>query len=133
MEQTESGAPAVKALWRRIVDFPLVALIVALALFILSVVIANQIGQLLPAMDRDASLAVNAAISIAVALLVYKLAIRHLGDRPRDDLRLADMPKGLGIGLLFGAILFAAVVGVQQSPMSIISSAKAGPASSFAC
>ena len=35
-----------------------------------------------------------------------------MGEQPRDDLKLADAPKGLGIGLLFGAVLFAAVVGV---------------------
>jgi hypothetical protein len=40
------------------------------------------------------------------------LFIRHLGERPRDDLRLADAPKGLGIGLLLGAVLFSAVVGI---------------------
>ena len=63
-------------------------------------------------MDPNAALAVRAAIGIAVVWTVYKLAIRHLGERPRDDLRLADAPKGLGIGLLVGAALFSAVVGV---------------------
>ena len=113
MEQAEAGTPpAVKPLWRRILDFPLVALVVAVALFILANAIAFQIGKLLPPMDPNARLALRAAIGIAIVWTVYKLAIRHLGERPRDDLRLADAPRGLGIGLLFGAVLFSAVVGV---------------------
>jgi membrane protease YdiL (CAAX protease family) len=112
LEEAQAGSPAVKPLWRRILDFPLVTLIVAIALFILANAIAFQIGKLLPPMDPNARLAVRAVISIAIVWTVYKLAIRHLGERPRDDLRVADAPKGLGIGLLFGAILFSAVVGV---------------------
>ena len=112
MDEAQAGAPAVKPLWRRILDFPLVALIVAVALFILANAIAFQLGKLLPPMDANARLALRALIGIIVVWTVYKLAIRHLGERPRDDLRLADAPKGLGIGLLFGVILFSAVVGV---------------------
>lgn len=113
MEHMDAGAPAAaRPLWRRILDFPLVALVVAVALFILANAIAFQIGKLLPPMDPNASLALRAAIGIAVVWTVYKLAIRQLGERPRDDLKLADAPKGLGIGLLFGAVLFSAIVGV---------------------
>ena len=112
LEQVETGPQAVKPLWRRILDFPLVALVVAVALFILANAIAFQIGKMLPPMDANAGLALRGAIGIAVVWTVYKLAIRHLGERPRDDLRLADAPKGLGLGLLFGAVLFSAVVGV---------------------
>ena len=113
MEQAEAGTPpVVKPMWRRILDFPLVALVVAVALFILANAIAFQIGKLLPPMDPNARLGLRAAIGIAIVWTVYKLAIRYLGERPRDDLRLADAPKGLGIGLLFGAVLFSAVVGV---------------------
>lgn len=111
MEQADAATPAVKPLWRRILDFPLVALVVAIALFLLAVAIGERMGRNLPAMSSDATLAVRAAISIAVVWTVYKVAIRHLGERPRDDLRLADAPKGLGIGLLFGVLLFSIVVG----------------------
>ena len=112
MDQAQAGAPAVKPLWKRILDFPLVTLIVAIVLFVLANAIAFQVNKLLPPMDPTAKLAAQGAIGIAIVLLVYKLAIRHLGERPRDDLRLADMPKGLGIGLLIGLVLFSAVVGV---------------------
>ena len=112
MAQKETSGVGGKPLWRRIIDFPLVALVAAVALFILANALAFQLGKLLPSMDPNAALASRAAIGIAVVWTVYKLAIRHLGERPRDDLRLADAPQGLGIGLLIGAVLFSAVVGV---------------------
>jgi membrane protease YdiL (CAAX protease family) len=112
LDEAGTSAPVVKPLWRRILDFPLVALVVATALFILANAIAFQVNRLLPPMDPDANLAVRAVIGIAIVWTIYKLAIRHLGERPRDDLKLADAPKGLGIGLLVGAVLFTAVVGV---------------------
>jgi membrane protease YdiL (CAAX protease family) len=112
VEEAVAGAPAVKPLWKRILDFPLVALIVSVALFILANALYFQMAKTLPDLGPDATLALRAALNIAVVWTVYKVAIRHLGERPRDDLRLADAPKGLGIGLLFGLILFSAVVGV---------------------
>ena len=51
LDEAQAGAPAVKPLWQRILDFPLVALVVAIALFILANAIAFQIGKLLPPMD----------------------------------------------------------------------------------
>ena len=101
-----------KLTWKRVVDFPLIALLVAVALFVLANVGAGAIDRLLPPLDAPTQSVVRAALSIGLALLVYKLAIRHLGERPRDDLRFRDAPKGLGIGFAFGALLFAAVVGV---------------------
>jgi membrane protease YdiL (CAAX protease family) len=99
-------------LWRRIVDFPLMAMLIAVALFVLANAAALLVIKVLPPLDQAVKTVAQAALIIAITLLVYKLAIRHLGERPRDDLRLADAPKGLGIGLAFGALLFAAVVGV---------------------
>ena len=101
-----------KPLWKRIIDFPLMAMLIALALFVLGNAASILIAKLLPPLDQAVKTVAQAALIIAVTLLVYKLAIRHLGERPRDDLRLADAPKGLGIGLVFGAVLFAAIVGV---------------------
>jgi membrane protease YdiL (CAAX protease family) len=112
VEQAVASEPAAKPLWRRILDFPLVALVVAVALFVLANALAFQMGKNLPPLGPDAILALRAAIGIAVVWTVYKVAIRHLGDSPRDDLKLADAPKGLGIGLLFGFVLFSLVIGV---------------------
>lgn len=112
MEQATAAAPAGKPMWRRIADFPLVAMLIAIALFVLANAIAFQLAKLLPEMDRPARLAVWAVLDIGIVLLVYKLAMRRLGERPRDDLPLTGAAKGLGLGLLFGVALFSLVVGV---------------------
>ncbi|MGI8611066.1 MAG: CPBP family intramembrane glutamic endopeptidase [Sphingomicrobium sp.] len=112
MDRSSADELAAKTLWKRIVDFPLATLVVAIGLFVFANAAAIFAGRMLPPMDKTSGMLVRAAIGISIALLVYKLAIRHLGERPRDDLRLADAPKGLGLGLAFGALLFAVIVAV---------------------
>ena len=117
-----------KPTWRRIVDFPLVAMVIALALLTLA-----QTGAVLaiglyagitggggPVTDPDALRALVqgpyllpfAAIEIILSVLVYKLVIRHLGERPRDDLPITGAARDGGHGLLAGAAIMTLVVGV---------------------
>jgi hypothetical protein len=112
VEESIATEKPAKPLWRRIADFPLMTMLIAIALFVLANALALFVIKMLPPLDQEVKTVAQAALIIAFTLLVYKLAIRHLGEHPRDDLRLGDAPKGLGIGLAFGAILFAAVVGV---------------------
>ena len=99
-------------LWRKIVDFPLEAMLVAIGLFVLANAFAMFAARFLPAMDKVALTAVKAAIAIPLVLAVYKLAIRRLGECPHDDLRLKGSVKGLAIGLGAGFLLFTVVVGI---------------------
>ncbi len=103
---------APRPLWRRIADFPLVAMLIAVAIFALALVGGILIAKLLPPMDKAVGDLARATISIGLMWTAYKLVIRHLGEHPRDDLPLAEAPKGLGLGLLFGFLLFTLVVGV---------------------
>ena len=112
MADNQSAAVAVKPLWRRIIDFPLVAMLLAIAIFILANGAAILVVKVLPPMDPLAKLAAQAAIAIGLVFAAYKLLIRHLGEQKRDDLPLREAPRGLGIGLLFGFVLFSVVVGV---------------------
>lgn len=112
MAQSDTENVTAKPLWRRIVDFPLVTMLAAVALFVLANAAAILAIKLLPAMDQTANILVRSAIAVGIVLLVYKLAIRHLGEQPRDDLRLADAPEGLGLGLLLGFLIFSLIVGV---------------------
>ena len=112
LDEAVQVGPAAKPLWRRIVNFPLVTMLAAVVLFVLANAAAILAIKLLPAMDQAASTLVRSAIAIGIVLLVYKLAIRHLGEQPRDDLRLSDAPKGLGLGLLLGFLIFSLIVGV---------------------
>ncbi len=106
----ESAAP--RALWKRIADFPLVSMLLAVALFIGATALVTLLIRLLPPMDKLAATAIKAALAILIVTLVYKFAIRKLGEEPRDDLPAAGAAKGLGVGLLFGFILFSLIVGV---------------------
>ena len=106
----ESAAP--RPLWKRIADFPLVSMVLALALFIGAMALATLLGRLLPPMDKLATTAIKAALAITLVLIVYKIAIRRLGEEPRDDLPAAGAVKEIGIGLLFGFVVFSLVVGV---------------------
>ena len=112
MDEAIDGGATARPLWRRIVEFPLVAMLAAVAIFALAYVGGILIGKLLPPMDKTMGDLAKAAISIGLMWAAYKLVIRHLGERPHDDLPLAEAPKGLGLGLLFGFLLFSLVVGV---------------------
>ena len=101
-----------RPLIRRVVDFPLVAMIIAIALFIAASAAATLLGKLLPSMAANAAAAVKGAIAIALMLAVYKLVIVRLGERPRDDLLIAAAPRGLALGALTGFLLFCALVGI---------------------
>jgi len=101
-----------RPLIRRIVDFPLVAMIIAIALFIAASAAATLLGKLLPPLAANAAAAVKGAIAIALMLAVYKLVIVRLGERPRDDLPIAAAPRGLALGVLTGFLLFCALVGI---------------------
>jgi membrane protease YdiL (CAAX protease family) len=103
---------AAKPLWRRIYEFPLVAMLIAVAVFILALAGSVLVAKLLPPMDKMQGDLAKAVIAIGLIWAAYKLIIVHLGDHPRDDLPLAEAPKGLALGLLFGFLLFSVVVGV---------------------
>jgi len=118
MDQTIEVA-AEKPMWRRIVDFPLVAMLIALALFIFATALAHNLGKLVPTGLPSRGIALG-AINLALVLLTYKLVIVRLGERPRDDLPARDLLRQLGKGLGAGVALFslavaiAAVVGVYH-------------------
>ena len=103
-----------KPLWRRIVDFPLVAMLIALALYFVALAIGLAIGKYVmpPIHDSGIRTAVNAAIDIALVLAMYKLVIVRLGERPRDDLPTSPVLKPLGMGLGIGFALMAIAVAI---------------------
>jgi membrane protease YdiL (CAAX protease family) len=111
MATSEIKPEAGPALWRRIADFPLVAMVTAVLLYALSTALGITITSFLPKMDPMASLVAKAAINIGVVLATYKLAIRHLGEHPHDDLAGRHALRNLGIGLAAGFLIFSAVVG----------------------
>jgi membrane protease YdiL (CAAX protease family) len=112
MNQAKTGV-ARKPLWRRIADFPLVAMLVAIALLFVGMTIALLVAQY--AVPPIPGLGVQAKfdlVAIPIVLLIYKLAIVRLGDPRRDDLRMEGALKPLGLGLLGGVVVFSLIVGI---------------------
>ena len=109
--QDNQGAAAPKSRWRRIADFPLVTMVIAVVLFLVPLVVIYFVGPALP-FQPPVSTVVNAAILLGLELLIYKTMIARLGEQPRDDLPWAKAPTGVGAGLLIGFLLFSAIVGV---------------------
>src|SRR3954452_21846659 len=111
----------VQPLWRRIADFPLVTLLIAVLVAAAGLVAAVLVNRYLIPHNAFVSRVMSFDIVAAVILvLLYKLVIRHLGAIKRDDLRLPGSGRELGMGLLAGlavfsvAVAIAAVVGVYR-------------------
>ena len=120
MEQLVAGAPA-KPLWRRIVDFPLVAMLIAIVLVIIGFTAAFLIGRyLVPAIPGFTLEMKFDLVAIPILLLLYRFVIRHLGENPRDDykdpLAMRRLLIGLGAGFLIFSITvaIAAVMGIYR-------------------
>lgn len=105
-------APGETPLWKRVVDYPLVAMIIAIFLFFFAGVIAYWLLGLDPALSGTGRAVTEAVLNIAMLWVVYKLAIRHLGTDPRDDLDLKSAVPETAAGLGVGLLLMSAIVGI---------------------
>lgn len=100
--------------WRRMADFPLVAMVIAVGLLVGTVWLGGQGFRRLPHLDLpDATRQMIAGlVVVGLVIAVYKLAICKLGEQPRDDLRAGHAVRDLALGLGGGALLFSAVTAV---------------------
>jgi hypothetical protein len=102
-----------KPLWRRIVDFPLVAMVIGIALVILTIAgsgyVAGHFFKPMHGFNQHMEFDVLCAVLL---LIIYKLVIRRLGDHPRDDLRVEGSLRPLGMGLAAGVVIFTLIVAV---------------------
>jgi hypothetical protein len=111
MEQTEKNAVTAEPRWKRIVDFPLVTMVVAFAAVMMPTgLVAGLLEKGLPP-SRMAGL-VSQLVVVAVMIASYKLVVRHLGVRKHDDLSGRAAVRQLGSGVGVGTALFAAIVAV---------------------
>ena len=99
-------------LWRQIVDFPLVAMVIAIALYLFAVKLTVELNKLVPPMGTGVTTAVHSLVALTVMFATYKLAIRWLGEPRRDDLCARAAMQNLGLGLAAGLVIFSAIVGV---------------------
>jgi len=100
-----------RPLWRRIADFPLVAMLIALFALMVGITIAYIIASEAIARNRGVGIEVMFdLVAIPIVLLIYKLVIVRLGQHPRDDLRAAGALRPLAWGLLGGFLVFSLIV-----------------------
>ena len=105
--------PAPAPLWKRIWNFPLVALLVALGLTIMVVAaVMTAVPIAADGLGETAVLAVQVVGVVALLIVLQKTVLRRLGERRHDDLRLADAARGLALGTLGAFVLFSAIVGI---------------------
>jgi|KBSMisStaDraftv2_1062788.scaffolds.fasta_scaffold87042_2 CAAX protease family protein len=111
MDKQAAAAEHEKPLWRRVVDFPIVAMLIAAALFIVAAGIGQAIGTAIPLHSSLLRMLVHNGLILTLVLLAYKLAITRLGEHPRDDLSRKRALPDLGIGILIGFAIMALSVG----------------------
>jgi hypothetical protein len=102
-----------KPLWRKIVDFPLVTMLIALAIVIACFAAGLLIGQhFLPDIPGFSKQIKFDLVSIPLLIIAYELVIRRLGEHPRDDYRDPRALRHLAIGLAAGFLVFSLAVAV---------------------
>lgn len=111
VELVERG-PGEHAPWRRIVDFPLIAMVIAIGLFLFAAGVGQAAGSAIVLPSVVAKMWARNSVILTIVLLTYKLAIARLGACPRDDLPAKGALPNLGMGLVIGFLLMAASVGV---------------------
>jgi hypothetical protein len=108
---TDNAAP--RPLWQRIWNFPLVAMLAAIAVTVAVLAVMNLIGGMLRGvLDRDVRGALMVLATIAALIAAQKLVLRRLGERKHDDLPLAGAARGLAMGTFGAFVLFSAIVGI---------------------
>lgn len=100
-------------LWKRIWNFPLVAMLAAIAVTVAVLAVMNLVGDLLRGvLDRDVRGALMVLATMAALFAAQKLVLRRLGERKHDDLPLAGAARGLAVGTGVAFVLFSAIVGI---------------------
>jgi membrane protease YdiL (CAAX protease family) len=120
MDQAQA-LTAEKPLWRKIVDYPLVTMVIATLIYICATALAIIIGKFVPqTLGKTVVAAIHAVIAIGLLLAAYKFIIVRLGDRPKDDLPAAGAVRdtaigaGIGFSLMLASVGAAAVLGVYR-------------------
>ena len=115
MDQDQPIVSGKRPLWRRIVDYPLVTLVIATATYLFALWLSVKLGALIPPSGKTADTAIHAAITVAFLLAAYKLIIARLGAQPKDDLPAGPALRDGGIGIVIGFSIMALSVAVAAA------------------
>jgi uncharacterized protein len=113
--QVAAVAQVQKPLWRRIVDYPLVAMVLSIIALLASAGLAAGMVEILlrgSTIQPDVQTMLMDLAGAAAMVIVYKLLVPRLGEIRRDDLRSSGAIRLLAIGLGVAFILFSFIVGI---------------------
>lgn len=109
----ETITSAERPWWRKILEFPLVAMVIAVIVLMASVGLATDLGRMaFPEMVPEQRVLIQNVAGVVAAILAYKLVIRHLGARKHDDLPAKGVITETAAGLGIGFVLFSLIVGI---------------------
>lgn len=101
-----------RPLWRRIADFPLVAMLIAMVVVILCFTIAVLLGNATPPIPGFTMNMKFDLIAIPLLLIAYWFVIQRLGEHPRNDYRDPAPLRRLGLGIFAGFAIFSVAVAI---------------------
>ncbi len=105
-------AQRTRPLWRRIFEFPLVALVVGIIAVLAPAGIFAIAVQKLSSNSSATSVATSLVLIVATLISagMYKLVVTRLGEGPRDDLTFDNRAVGFAQGTVIAAILMTLIV-----------------------
>ena len=107
----DKASGAHKPWYIRLIEFPLVAMLIAIAVVVGTMAIAyTSVATLLPDVSPDNRVLVVDVVASFGLILAYKLVIARLGDNKRDELPLNSAARETAIGLGYGLALFTIIV-----------------------
>jgi membrane protease YdiL (CAAX protease family) len=114
LEIAEDGEPAAKPLWRRICEFPLVAMVIGSLLWYLTIGIAG--ATVIFARPQIPGFSFEMEIyflAILILIPLYIFVISKLGNPRRNDFRDPKWLRHLLLGLVGGTVIFSIAVAIS--------------------
>jgi membrane protease YdiL (CAAX protease family) len=113
VETIEGGAVAAKPLWRRICEFPLMAMLIGIVLVVLGVAAAGILVRFvvppIPGFSFDMKIYLFA---VPILTSLYLFVICKLGNPKRNDFRDPKWLERLLLGLVGGTVIFSIAVAI---------------------
>jgi len=112
----DSEPAAERPTWRKVVDFPLVAMVIAILVSIVGIIIAGIIAKFAMPPIRGFTLETNIAlVGSPILVLLYVFVISKLGNPKRNDYDDPNWLRRLLLGVVGGALVFSAAVAVATA------------------
>ena len=111
MLPTEPNTPPNSTVWR-VIHFPLVLLVIGFVFVMAGNVTAAVLARLVPPLHNNPVEMLQAAAFAALVAGAYVAFVRLIERRPVSEFGTKGWAGELGVGLLFGLVLFSTVIGV---------------------